>query len=77
MCQCVCMCALEREIVFESHCENTLQSLAVPMGCNLTLKLPINTLSNLFFSVVSHFNQPFVALVPQLSILFNVVHSAQ
>lgn len=38
-----------------------IQSEAAPRGCNQTLKLSINTLSNLFFSAVSHFHKPFVA----------------
>lgn len=49
----------------------------LPEGCKLTLKLSINTLLNLFFCVVSHFHEPFVALVLCLSSLFNVVHSVQ
>lgn len=54
-------------------CMNVLQRVAVPRGCNQTRKLSINTLSNLFFSTVSHFHEPFVALVLQLSCLFTII----
>lgn len=54
-------------------CVNALRRVAAPRGCNQTLKLSINTLSNLFFSTVSHFPEPFVALVLQPSCLFTII----